>query len=134
MYRIARPTIKIYIKIGEQCEAHVLSENQYNDLKVLQGPQISCCLFVIILLGLPCSCLTALCIIKYIAIQSHSEVFGIKLNKFEMFKTIVSFINLIPNVFKVAYVHHITLKSRYNLLERTFRYVCLNISCLKGSF
>ena len=55
-------------------------------------------------------------------------------SKFEMFQTIISFINLIPHVFKVAYVHHITLKSRYNLLNATFRYVCLNIFCLKGCF
>ena len=36
-------------------------------------------------------------------------------NKFEMFQTIISFINLIPLVFKLAYVQHIKLKSMYNL-------------------
>ena len=32
-------------------------------------------------------------------------------NKFEMFQTIISFINLIPPVFKLAYVQYIKLKS-----------------------
>ena len=45
--------------------------------------------------------------------------FGLKKsykNKFKMFQTIISFINLIPSVvFKLAYVHYIKLKSRYNL-------------------
>ena len=35
--------------------------------------------------------------------------------KDEMFQTIISFINLIPPVFKLAYVQYIKLKSRYNL-------------------
>ena len=36
-------------------------------------------------------------------------------NKFEMFQTIISFIDLIPPVFKVAYAQYIKLKSIYNL-------------------
>ena len=38
-----------------------------------------------------------------------------KTNKFEMFQTIISFINLIPTVFELAYVQYIKLKSRFNL-------------------
>ena len=55
-----------------------------------------------------------------------------------MFQTIISFINLIPPaVFKLAYVHctvciYIYVKTKS--LKTTFRYVCLNISCLKGGF
>ena len=44
-------------------------------------------------------------------------------NKFEMFQTIISFINLITPVFKLTYVQYIKLKARY---------VYLNISCLKA--
>ena len=54
-----------------------------------------------------------------------------KKNKFEMFQTIISFLNLIPHVFKLAYVHYIKLKSRYIKIS----ICCLNmISCLKGGF
>ena len=37
-----------------------------------------------------------------------------KFNKFEMFQTIIGFTNLIPLVFKLAYVQNIKLKSIYN--------------------
>ena len=44
----------------------------------------------------------------------------VRINKFEMFQTIISLIDLIPPVFTLAYVEYLKLKSRYNLRIRHF--------------
>ena len=57
------------------------------------------------------------------------------INKFEMFQTIISFINLIPPFLKLVYAQHIKIDAKMiKPLNTTFRYVCLNLSCLMNIF
>ena len=52
--------------------------------------------------------------------------------KFEMFQTIISFLNLMPPVFTLAYVQYSKLKSRYNLQTRHFDMFAWLILSKKG--